>query len=158
MPVFEHSFLVRAPLGEVAAFHDEAASLAAITPPPVRVKVIRFDAPVRAGSRVIFKLLLGPVAVATWDGEIVEHQPGAFFRDVLHRGPFGRWSHTHTFAAKAGGTQVADRVEYEPPFGLVGKMIDPLFIRPALRFMFWYRARRTRALLEKAVTLSPQSS
>lgn len=158
MSFFEHSFLVRAPLSEVAAFHDEPASLAAITPPPVRVKVIRFDTPARAGSRVIFKLLIGPIAVATWDGEIVAHQPGVFFRDVLHRGPFRKWSHTHTFAAKAGGTQVADRVEYEPPFGLIGKIIDPVFIRPSLSFMFWYRAHRTRALLERRATLSPQSS
>jgi len=158
MPVFEQSFLVRAPLGEVAAFHDEAASLAAITPPPIKVKVIRFDAPVRAGSRVIFRLMLGPFTVATWDGEIVAYEPGASFRDVLHRGPFERWSHTHTFAAKAGGTQVTDRVEYEPPFGFIGKIVDFVFIRPSLRFMFWYRARRTRRRLERRAALWPQSS
>lgn len=158
MPIFEHAFQVRASVDVVAAFHDEAASLVAITPPPVRVKVLRFDAPVRAGSRVIFKLMLGPLAVATWDGEIVEHQPGVSFRDVLRRGPFGKWSHTHAFEAAAGGTRVIDRVEYEPPFGLIGKIIDPVFVRPALRFMFWYRARQTRRLLERRATLSPQSS
>ena len=43
MPVFERSFKVKAPLREVAAFHDDPVSLAAITPPPVRVTIERFD-------------------------------------------------------------------------------------------------------------------
>ena len=124
MSVLHRTFEVKAPLTEVAAFHDDARSLTAITPPPVRVKIVRFDAPVHAGSKVIFRLMLGPLGV-TWDGEIVEYEPQNFFRDVMHHGPFGKWSHTHSFKATAGGTQVDDRVEYEPPFGLLGKIIDP---------------------------------
>ena len=104
MAVFERTFEVRAPLAEVAAFHDDAKSLTAITPPPVRVKIVQFDAPIRAGSKVIFKLMLGPLGV-TWDGEIVAYEPQKFFRDIMHRGPFGKWTHTHSFTATAGGTQ-----------------------------------------------------
>jgi ligand-binding SRPBCC domain-containing protein len=148
MAVFERTFEVKAPLAEVAAFHDDAKSLAAITPPPIRVKIVRFDAPVRAGSKVIFRLMLGPLGV-TWDGEIVAYEPQQFFRDIMHHGPFGQWSHTHSFTATAGGTQVSDRVEYEPPFGLPGKIIDPILVRPALKYLFFYRARQTRRLLEK---------
>ncbi|NTU62381.1 MAG: hypothetical protein HGB05_03045, partial [Chloroflexi bacterium] len=49
MSVYERSFKVKAELAEVAAFHDDPVSLAAITPPPVRVTIQRFDKPVRAG-------------------------------------------------------------------------------------------------------------
>lgn len=83
MPIYQHSFEVHAPLSKVAAFHDDPASLSAITPPPVRVTVERFDAPVQVGSQVIF---------------------------TLHIGPIGAWSHTHTFTTKPG---VNDRVEYQ---------------------------------------------
>ena len=64
-------------------------------------------------------------------------------------GPFGAWSHTHSFAAEADGTRVNDRVEYEPPFGLIGKLIDPIVVRPSLAFLFNYRAKKTRELLEQ---------
>jgi len=148
MPVFERSFKVNAPLPEVAAFHDDPAALAAITPPPVRVTIQRFDKPVRAGSRVIFRLGVGPFGV-TWDGAIAEHVDQSYFRDVQNTGPFGAWSHTHSFTAEADGTQVNDRVEYEPPFGLIGKLLDPLVVRPSLAYMFNYRARKTREILEQ---------
>lgn len=148
MSVFQRVFEVKAPLAAVAAFHDDARSLTAITPPPVRVKIVRFDAPVHAGSKVIFKLMLGPLGV-TWDGEIDQYEAQQYFRDVQHRGPFGAWQHTHAFSATPGGTQVADRVVYQPPFGLLGKLLDPIIIKPALKYLFFYRAHQTRRLLEK---------
>ena len=148
MSVFQRVFEVKAPLAEVAAFHDDARSLTAITPPPVRVKIVRFDAPVHAGSKVIFKLMLGPLGV-TWDGEIDQYAPQQFFRDIMHHGPFGRWQHTHSFTATAGGTQVGDLVVYEPPFGLLGRLLDPILVRPSLKYLFFYRALQTRRLLEK---------
>ena len=72
MSVYERSFKVEAELAEVAAFHADPISLAAITPPPVSVTIQRFDKPVRAGSRVVFRLSVGPFGV-TWDGAIAEY-------------------------------------------------------------------------------------
>ncbi len=148
MPIFERSFKVNAPLREVAAFHDDPVSLAAITPPPVRVTILRFDKPVRAGSSVIFRLSVGPVGV-TWDGTIAEYVDQKYFRDVQNSGPFGAWSHTHAFIAEADGTRVIDRVEYEPPFGLIGKLLDPIMVKPALVYLFSYRLKKTREILEQ---------
>jgi ligand-binding SRPBCC domain-containing protein len=148
MSVYQRTFEVKAPLAEVAAFHDDVKSLAAITPPPVRVKIVRFDAPVQTGSKVIFRLLLGPLGV-TWNGEIDQYVPQQFFRDIMHTGPFGKWQHTHSFNATTAGTQVADLVVYEPPFGLLGKLLDPILVKPSLKYLFFYRAWQTRRLLEK---------
>jgi ligand-binding SRPBCC domain-containing protein len=149
MPVFDRSFKVNAPLREVAAFHDDPVSLVAITPPPTRVTIQRFDKPVRAGSRVIFRLGVGPFGVP-WDGTIVEHTDQSYFRDVQNKGPFGTWSHTHSFTAEADGTRVNDRVEYEPPLGLIGKLLDPFVVKPFLAYLFNYRAKKTRELLEQS--------
>jgi ligand-binding SRPBCC domain-containing protein len=148
MSVYERSFKVKAELAEVAAFHDDPVSLAVITPPPVRVTIQRFDKPVRAGSKVIFRLSVGPIGV-TWDGMIAEYVEQQYFRDVQNSGPFGAWSHTHSFVAEADGTRVIDRVEYEPPLGLIGKLIDPILVKPSLMYMFNYRARKTREILEQ---------
>ena len=88
MSVFERSFKIHAPLHEVAAFHDDPVSLVAITPPPVRVTIQRFDKPVCAGSRVIFRLGVGPFGVL-WDSTISEYIDQSYFRDVQNKGPFG---------------------------------------------------------------------
>ena len=157
MPVFERSFKVKAPLAEVVAFHDDPVSLVAITPPPVRVTIQRFDKPVRPGSRVIFRLGVGPFGV-TWDGTIAEYVEGQYFRDVQNKGPFGAWSHTHSFTAEADGTRVNDRVEYEPPLGLIGKLIDPILVRPSLAYMFNYRAKKTREILEQGKQAARQKA
>jgi ligand-binding SRPBCC domain-containing protein len=148
MSIYQRSFEVKAALQDVAAFHDDPAALIAITPPPVRVTIERFDAPVQAGSQVIFRLHVGPIGVR-WAAAIVEHETNRYFRDVQQRGPFGAWDHTHTFVAGPNGTTVIDRVEYQPPFGWFGRLIDPILVRPSLKYMFGYRARRTRALLEE---------
>ena len=148
MSVYERSFKVKASLHEVAVFHDDPVSLIAITPPPVRVTIERFDRPVRAGSHVIFRLSVGPIGVR-WDGVIAEYVDQKYFRDVQSKGPFGAWSHTHSFAVEADGTHVIDRVEYEPPLGLIGKLIDPILVRPSLAFLFNYRKKKTREHLER---------
>ena len=145
MPVFERSFKVNAPLHEVAAFHDDPVSLVAITPPPVRVTIRRFDKPVRAGSRVIFRLSVGPFGV-TWDGSHCRSTSiRTYFRDVQNKGPFGAWSHTHSFAAEADGTRVNDRVEYEPPLGLIGKLMDPICGEAVVGVPVQLSGRRRRA-------------
>ena len=148
MSVYERSFKVQAPLPDVVAFHDDPVSLVAITPPPVHVTIEQFDRPVHAGSRVIFRLSVGPIGVR-WDGVIAEYVEQSYFRDVQNQGPFGAWSHTHSFAAETDGTRVNDRVEYEPPLGLIGKLIDPFVVRPSLAFLFNYRKKKTCELLEK---------
>ena len=88
MPIYQRSFEVHAPLSEVAAFHDDPGSLIAITP-LVRVTVERFDAPVQAGSQVIFTLHVGPIGMK-WAAVIAEYQPQKYFRDVQTRGHSAR--------------------------------------------------------------------
>ncbi len=147
MPLFERIFEVKAALEKVAAFHDDPSSLKSITPPPVRVTLDRFDAPVQVGSHIDFVLHVGPIAVR-WNARIEIYDRNKSFCDVQDRGPFGAWRHTHTFVRSINGTLVIDRVEYEPPFGWFGKLIDPIVILPSLKYLFHYRARQTRKMLE----------
>ena len=77
---------------------------------------------------------------------------------MQNRGPFGAWSHTHTFVAEVDGTRVIDRVEYEPPLGFIGKLIDPIVVRPSLMYMFNYRAKKTREILEQGKQAARQQA
>jgi uncharacterized protein YbjT (DUF2867 family)/ligand-binding SRPBCC domain-containing protein len=76
-----------------------------------------------------------------WRTQIRDYQPGRRFRDSQVRGPYRRWEHTHAFAPVAGGTRVDDLVEYELPFGPLGRLAHRWVVRAELERIFSHRAR-----------------
>lgn len=50
------------------------------------------------------------------------------FVDEQAAGPFNHWRHVHSFEAEADGTRMVDRIDYEAPFGLLGRAVDRLFL------------------------------
>jgi ligand-binding SRPBCC domain-containing protein len=86
-----------------------------------------------------------------WTSRIVardESAGSAVFRDDMVDGPFDEWVHTHRFFADGGETIVEDSVEYELPFGPLGRALGP-FAVVGFEPMFRYRHRRTKELLER---------
>jgi ligand-binding SRPBCC domain-containing protein len=66
----------------------------------------------------------------------------------MRRGPFAVWRHEHRFEPHARGCRLVDAIEYEPPLGLLGRLVAPLAIVPRLRKMFEYRHRVTAEALQ----------
>jgi ligand-binding SRPBCC domain-containing protein len=149
MEIFERTFVVRAPLTEVWAFHSEPAALTKITPGAIRVEIQSCDYPVRNGSKIAMRMHAGPVSVQ-WNSLIVGHLEFERFTDeqINGEGPFKVWNHTHSFAAVQDGTRVTDHVEYEMPFGVFGKVAHTLGGRFMIMEMFNARMRATKACLE----------
>ena len=61
------------------------------------------------------------------------------FVDEQQSGPFRRWWHEHRFEPTAGGTLMTDVVEFEAPFGVVGRLANVLVLT---RYMTKLLARR----------------
>jgi ligand-binding SRPBCC domain-containing protein len=59
-------------------------------------------------------------------------------------GPFKRWKHVHKllYDIEQNQTEVVDEVEFELPYGLVGKMLEG-FATNQLRKIFDHRRRIT---------------
>jgi len=153
MRVFESSFLVRAPLAAVWQFHSDPAALIRITPGPFRIFVDSVDRPVRAGSHIRLSMGFGPLR-SRWHLIIADHQPLVQFIDQLlpGEGPFKSWRHTHRFEPAEGGTRVIDRIEYELPFGWLGRLGGALGGSLAMNVLFSFRQTATKRLLEDAST------
>ncbi len=150
---YHHTFIVKAPIETVAAFHRQSSSMAAITPPPVIVRIHQAPALLKDGDEMDFTLWLGPLPIH-WLARIEQASPTGFVDRQL-RGPFTQWVHTHTFRAiDPTTTEVIDEVEVVPgtnPFWrLVG--YGMWFNLPIL---FAFRGWKTRRLLEHgdAVTM-----
>jgi ligand-binding SRPBCC domain-containing protein len=143
---YQHRFRVRAPLKAVAEFHSRAASMAAITPPPVIVRLHSAPDVLGSGGEMAFTLWLGPLPLH-WRAQI-ENVSDAGFTDRLLTGPFKSWQHRHSYRSVGPGvTEVRDEVTA----GLRGHVLwGPvgLLMWLGLPVLFAYRGWRTRRLLD----------
>ncbi len=143
---FHHRFRVHAPLAAVTAFHRQPASLAAITPPPVLVRIQSAPAELDEGDDMAFTLWLGPLPIR-WLARI-ENVTANGFLDRQLSGPFRHWLHRHTFVTlNPAITEVYDTISAElrdePQWRLLGQAMWY-----SLPILFTLRARKTRRLLE----------
>jgi ligand-binding SRPBCC domain-containing protein len=145
MPTFDHSFTVRVSLAAVAAFHKDTRVLQRLTPPPIFVRIHRFE-PLAEGSEAEFTLWFGPLPLRWLAVHRDVSERG--FTDVQLRGPLRAWQHTHRFTPlESGLTEIADHVEYDHHRGWRGLLSRLLFARPALFLLFTARKWLTRCYL-----------
>jgi len=156
MATFERELRVRAPLADVWAFHSTTDGLRSLTPDWLNLRIERIERPtdepeahvLTAGTRIhasVRPFGVGPRQ--TWVSHITEREESeekAYFVDVMEGGPFSEWEHTHLFYADGDETLIRDHVEYRGPVGGVGDGLAELGLAP----MFWYRHRRTSAILD----------
>jgi ligand-binding SRPBCC domain-containing protein len=132
----------------VFAFHESPGCLKLLIPPWEKVKLESGGESLHVGSRIVLRTYLGPFPVR-WVAEHFEYDPPRGFADRQVSGPFVLWIHHHRFLDDgAGGTILRDEVDYEAPFGTLGRMLGDGFIRRKLSRMFEYRHTKTRVILE----------
>jgi ligand-binding SRPBCC domain-containing protein len=160
---FEAEQWVAAPLGNVFAFFADPRNLPRIMPPKrgamiVKLSLVtpRFPADQNpaeaqrmagAGTEIVFKFRAIPYLPMheKWIARITAFSLNESFTDVQQQGPFRRWEHNHSFAAKTSqgreGTLISDVVQYEVGFGVMGRMLERLMFQRMLRRTFEYRKK-----------------
>jgi ligand-binding SRPBCC domain-containing protein len=80
---------------------------------------------------------------------ITEYQPPGRFVDEQQQGPFRRWWHEHSFTALPDGqTQMTDVVQFQSPFGLLGRIADRVVLGHYMPYLLRQRNRWLKATLE----------
>jgi ligand-binding SRPBCC domain-containing protein len=74
-----------------------------------------------------------------WMTEITQVQNKKFFIDEQRVGPYKLWHHQHFVEEIEGGVLMRDIVTYQPPFGILGAIMNSLVIRKKLKEIFDYR-------------------
>lgn len=128
-------------LPRVFAFFKSPQNLEAITPPWLGFRVLEStDTEVREGTRIDYRLRLHGIPVR-WASRITEYVENERFADEQLIGPYRSWYHRHLFQAVPGGVAIEDVVEYQMPFGVLGRIAHWAFVRRQLAQIFDYRAR-----------------
>jgi uncharacterized protein len=150
MPVLEFACEIDAPLAEVWKFHDTIETLFRLTPPHTQVKLEGELEPMRVGVVYPLRMKRWGIVPLSWDARITRYDPPHGFADeqIPGKGPFAAWTHEHQFKALSPTrTLLIDRITYTPPFGILGKIADAVFIRRDLEAMFAYRHKVTKEAL-----------
>ena len=139
-----HVQRVKAPLDEVFAFFSDPGNLESLTPPWLGFRIIHAsDSPVRLGTRIRYRLRLNGIPLR-WESVISEFEAGRMFADEQVRGPYRHWYHRHLFGTVDGGVEIEDLVEYELPFGVLGRIVHAAIVRRQLGQIFGFRQERMR--------------
>jgi ligand-binding SRPBCC domain-containing protein len=135
-------------VGEVFEFISQPAHLIQVSPPELHMRVVEGPVRVQLGSRIVIQGRRWGIP-QRMVSEITAYEPNVMFADTQREGPFKRWVHSHHFEAVPGGTRVTDRVDYEPPGGLLGLVMTARMIEHELRWVFDYRRQELAKLLGK---------
>ena len=74
-------------------------------------------------------------------------QPPHFFVDEMVKGDFKSFYHEHHFKAAANGTILIDKINFETPYGFIGKTANSLFLTSYIKK---FLAKRNAVIKELA--------
>lgn len=160
MPVIHYETTIAAPLVKVwLVFADPVKSLPRISPPADAVVIESADLPMREGARLVIAARDPLGRRVRWESLIEQYIPPravvfgmeARFVDVQVSGPFASWRHSHELEALDDKTtRLVDRITYKPPLGILGAIIDTLYLRWKIRGILRHRGRAIRDMVEEA--------
>ena len=128
---------------DVFSWHVRPGAFERLAPPWERAEIVERTGSITDGGRVVVKTGVGPFSVL-WVAEHFDYVEGRQFRDRQLRGPFAKWVHTHRFEPDDhDGSFLEDRIEYELPLGLAGRILGKRFTINKLNRMFAYRHQTT---------------
>lgn len=70
------------------------------------------------------------------------------FTDVMVKGAFHSFSHTHEFIEHGRGTMMKDIFQYKSPLGIIGQLADKVFLEKYMRNFLVSRANELKKIVE----------
>ena len=129
---------------EAFAWHERRGAINRLIPPWESVNVVKTGNGVRDGNVVELAQRFGPLKLK-W---IMKHHgycDGRSFRDSQVSGPFAAWEHLHDFLQDGDGKNIlSDKIQYQIPGGMIGKLLGSKLVHKKLETMFAYRHNTTR--------------
>ncbi|MBK1879776.1 TIGR01777 family oxidoreductase [Pelagicoccus mobilis] len=141
---FEKRSRVPASAKELFDWHGRKGAFTRLAPPWQTLEVLREDPGLEVGKRVELNVST-PLGKKRWNAVHVECEDGKGFTDTQEKGPFKSWRHEHRFVpVSEGESELRDVIEFELPFGGLGKS----YVLKQLQRSFDYRHWITKRDLE----------
>jgi ligand-binding SRPBCC domain-containing protein len=80
--------------------------------------------------------------------EITEMEMPNYFVDEMIKGHFNSFRHEHSFVTQNGTTAMIDFLQYETPFGILGKLFNKILLKKHLEVFLLKRNEMIKNLAE----------
>ncbi len=126
---------------EVWDFFSSPLNLSKITPKDMKFTVLSDLKNTLIYEGMEIDYLVSPVLEIPlkWKTRITQVNYKKSFTDLQAKGPYRYWNHYHEFIKNDKGVLMKDSVDYELPFGLLGKLAHSLFVHKRLKSIFEFR-------------------
>ncbi|MCB0727279.1 MAG: SRPBCC family protein, partial [Ignavibacteriae bacterium] len=114
----------------------------------IKVKILKMDLPLKEGSEILLDITQFGFLKNKWLIRLTEFKENSQITDTQISGPFKSWVHEHIFEEAAGKTRMTDKIRYELPFGILGKLADKILVNKMIGKQFEFRHKVTKSLLE----------
>jgi len=135
---------------EAWEFLSSPKNLKVITPDKMGFHIISgADRPMFAGQIIQYLVTPLPLLKTNWVTEITHVVKNEYFVDEQRFGPYALWHHKHFIKEIKGGVEMEDIIDYKIPFGMLGRMMNPIIVQPKLKEIFAYRKLKLEELYGK---------
>lgn len=148
MNEIKKSIMINCSVRKAFEFHSDTNNLKKITPDSIKVKILRMDLPLKEGSEIELEIMQFGFLKNNWLIKLTAFKENSLITDTQIKGPFSYWVHDHIFEEAEGKTKMTDRIRYELPFGILGKIAGKLFVSKMIEKQFEFRHNITKSLLE----------
>lgn len=135
--------IIPAPVQKVWDYFCDPENLNEITPSDMNFEIIHGgDVKMYEGQIIEYRVEFLRGVRSLWLTEIVHVREGEYFVDEQRVGPYRFWYHEHIFEKTEYGTKMTDRVTYVVPFGILGDILDKIWISRRLKNIFDFRMKK----------------
>lgn len=130
-------------LDEAWNFLSDPKNLKTITPDYMNFKTLSgADRPMYAGQIIQYIVTPAFNIKTKWVTEITHVVDKEYFVDEQRFGPYALWHHKHFIKEIDKGVEMEDIIDYKLPFGILGRMVHPILVKPKLEEIFSYREEK----------------
>jgi len=142
---------LNAKIEDVWAFVSSPRNLKKITPDYMNftIKSKNVNEQIYPGMIIFYKVSPILKIPTGWVTEITHVKKNKLFVDEQRVGPYKIWHHEHLFKEEKNGVLMIDIISYKLPFGILGKLVNYLFIKRKISKIFNYRFNKMNEIFNK---------
>jgi ligand-binding SRPBCC domain-containing protein len=148
MELHEEQLRIPVPVERLFEFLLKPANVARVSDPSAGLQLMTAPELVEVGSIIKFRIAaFGQIREVTH--QITEIEPHSRVVEVQTAGPMRAWRHSHLYEKDGDSTLLIERVEFEPPGGIVGLIVTADKIIDQLADAMFYREQALCRLAER---------
>lgn len=140
---FKKSQLLPITINEAWDFLSDPNNLKKITPDYMGFNILEKEDTKMYAGQIIQYIVTPILGIPTkWVTEITHVKDKSYFVDEQRFGPYSLWHHKHFIKEVDGGIEMLDIIDYKIPLGFIGRLANPILVKPKLNEIFNYRKQK----------------